>query len=335
MTDNFIHKWEATKILGITEPELMTIVSMGRLRGFDQHKQPVKHYGRYLVDQTEDDRLPGAILSTRISYFDRGDIIDVAIKEGIPLHGVAPLNFVSPQGTKTETQTASDTATSPTPQIDPEAYIQSMAISYLSDTEVIIKVGKKEVTASCKDIGFKETSKPWAMFIKILKDPNNEYHVGIYDKNKNPVNLKAYRRGTKLFPNFSKKFIPFINDKFLVTLASNFNIFKNMKGIERDGTYRPKFHVYEYRVHNQQDDIKSLSKEDITKKLIALSGRYKREKDQNGKDLLLIEIGNYAERAKKENWITEQQLRNLLSSSDDYPADNDVMSLIEEETKQL
>lgn len=90
MTDNFIHKQQASKILGITEPELMTLVSDGRLTGFDQNRHPVKHYGCYHVDQTEDDRLTGAVLSSRISYFDRGDIEAFASQNDINIQELFP-----------------------------------------------------------------------------------------------------------------------------------------------------------------------------------------------------------------------------------------------------
>ena len=137
----------------------------------------------------------------------------------------------------------------------------------------------------------------------------------------------------KLFPNFSKKFIPFLNSKFSLSLPSNFNAFKNMKGFELAGTYKPKFDVFENRESDQQVDMKNLSRSATSEKLDALSKQLKREKDEKKKERLLIEIGNYAEHAKKNGWINENQLRNFLSSPDDEPSDDNVMSLIEEETR--
>ena len=56
-----------------------------------------------------------------------------------------------------------------TPIVNAEGLIKSIKISYLSDTEVIIKYGNKEIRASCKDMNLKATSKTWAMFIKIYE----------------------------------------------------------------------------------------------------------------------------------------------------------------------
>jgi len=221
--------------------------------------------------------------------------------------------------------------TIPLSNAEAEEFIKSMAISYLSDTEVIIKVDNKVITASCDDMDFKSTSKPWAMFIKMLQDPKKKYNVGIYDKNKNPTKIKNYNASMQLFPNFSKKFVAFINNQFSVTLPIGFNVFKNMKGIDHAGTYTPKFDIFDHRKLKQQKDIKSLSKEDTLKKLDALSKRRNREKDKNEKDNLLVEIGNLAEHAKRNGWLTLEELRNLISLPDSAPSDTDAMSIIEEE----
>jgi len=90
MTGHFIHKNEAVKLLGITESELMTLVSNGRLQGFNQNRQPVKHYGRYHAGQVEEERLPGAVLSMRVSYFDRGDILAFADQSKMDIQSQFP-----------------------------------------------------------------------------------------------------------------------------------------------------------------------------------------------------------------------------------------------------
>jgi hypothetical protein len=224
--------------------------------------------------------------------------------------------------------------TIPLSDIEAEEFIKSMAISYLSNTEVIIKVGSKVVTASRKDMGFKANSKPWAMFIKMLQDPKKEYNVGIYDKNKNPTNIKNYNASMQLFPNFSEKFVAFINNQFSMTLPIGFNVFKNMKGLERAGTYNAKFNIFKHRECKLQTDVTGLSKEDTINKLSALCEQRNHEKDETERERLLDEIGNLAQHAKNRNWITLRQLSSLLSLPDNAPSNTDVMSIAEEFTEK-
>ena len=109
--EKWMHKWQVIERLGITEPELMNIVSQGRLAGFDQNYVRVKHYGRYHVDQKEDERLPGAVLSTRVAYFDTGDIIayerniSTIVEKGAPdANNAALIKHLSEAGKKGGTQ---------------------------------------------------------------------------------------------------------------------------------------------------------------------------------------------------------------------------------------
>lgn len=220
-----------------------------------------------------------------------------------------------------------------------EEFIRSIEIAYLSDTEVMIRRGNQEEKVSCDNIGLKATSKPWVMFISILQDRMNQYYVGLHDKKKNPDNLKDYRCKMQLFPNFSKKLIPLINDKFSVSLESNFNVFKNMKNQEHAGIYKPKFLVYEYTKPNRQADIKSLSREATLEKLDTSFEQYKREKDNSGKDRLLIEIRNLAAHAKQNSWkMTGKQTQSFLDTiGDDSFSDTDAMgiaSFIDEVTEK-
>jgi len=73
--EKWIHKHEVMERWGKTEPELMDLVRRAQLPGFDHNYSRVKHYGKYHIDQKEDDLLPEAVLSTRVAYFDTGDII--------------------------------------------------------------------------------------------------------------------------------------------------------------------------------------------------------------------------------------------------------------------
>jgi hypothetical protein len=93
---SFIHKREALKILRMTETELMTAVSNGEIKGFDQHRQLVQHWGRYHADQTEDDRLHWTVLQCRVSYFDKGDVLYFAEQKGIAIEPAPAAEVVAP-----------------------------------------------------------------------------------------------------------------------------------------------------------------------------------------------------------------------------------------------
>ncbi len=214
-------------------------------------------------------------------------------------------------------------------QIDTEGFIRSMAISYLSDNEVIIKIDKqKPKTFTRKDMGFEKSKKTWPLFLTMLR--KGDFNTGIYDKNKNAVNQQNYNRLAKFPANFSKKFIAFLNKEFSLSLDSGVNIFQNMKGIDRAGTYKPKFQILKNMTHDQQQDINSLSKKETSKMIERLSQERKKAKGEGEKDRLLSLIGDYAEHAKKNGWLTEEQLENYLSSPDDESSEYDAMSLTDD-----
>ena len=233
--------------------------------------------------------------------------------------------------------------TKPTPQIEPsaenksdgqidtEGFIRSLAISYLSDDEVIIKIDRqKPKSFTRKEMGFENSKKTWPLFIKVLT--KGDFNVGIYDKNKNAVNQQNYNRLVKFPANFSKKFIAFLNKAFSLSLDSGVNIFQNMKGIDRAGTYKPKFQILKNMGHNQQQDINSLSKKETLEMIEKLSQERNKTKDDGKKECLLFKIGNYAAHAKNNGWLTEEQLKNYLSSPDDESSEYDAMLLIDDKS---
>ena len=99
----WIHKHEVEEILDLNELNLMNLVSEGVLTGFDQNYSKVKHYGKWHIDQKEDERLPLNILSNRVFYFDHGDVINCKKKNAFyrkfpqapepikPLSGLGPM----------------------------------------------------------------------------------------------------------------------------------------------------------------------------------------------------------------------------------------------------
>jgi hypothetical protein len=320
-----LHAHEVKKHWGIDKLKLAEYVWEKGLPAFDQYERRIPTVEMVVVlnsfDLKNDLEKQKEFIADQITYFISDDVLNFEYDHGIKPAQAAPVkeNTPAPQ-------------TNLLSKAEAEAFIRSMAISYLSDTEVIIKAKNKEVTASREDMGFKASSKPWAMFIKILQDKNHEYHVGIYDNNKNPENLRAYNREIKLFPNFGKKFVAYINNQFSVTLP-NIDVFKNMKGIEHAGTYKPEFQIYKHKELRQQKDIKSLSQKNTIEILHDLSKQLKREKNETEKKRLLNEIRNYGEHAKRKGWITKNhEMWDLIAPLDDTPSENDMMELISEVT---
>jgi len=214
-----------------------------------------------------------------------------------------------------------------------EEIIKAMTVIRVSDTEIIIKHGNEEITATCGDMDFKSNAKPWLMFMSILQDRNNQCFIGRYDK-VNPQNNDDYRRKAKLFSNFSKKFIQFINDKFSLSLPDGFNVFENLKHLEGDGMYRPKFRVDEHQKSYQQVDIKNLSRESTLAKLTELKKQYEGEKDNAEKKRIFIKIVQYCNYAEKKRGIPGSELRSFIPLPDDTPSENDMMELISEVTEK-
>jgi hypothetical protein len=222
-------------------------------------------------------------------------------------------------------------ASEPLTEEQAEKIIKAMTVIRVSDTEIIIKYGNEEINAACEDMGFKSYAKTWQMFMSILQDKNHQYFVGKYDK-KHPVHRKDYLSKSKLFGNFSKKFIVLINDKFSLSLPGDFNIFQNMKHKERAGIYQAKFRVDENQKPNQQVDIKNLSKEATLERLAALKKQCEDEKNTDEKYRLSIEIAQYCDHAIKKHSIPEGELRSFFPLPDDKPSENDMMELIAEVT---
>ena len=210
---------------------------------------------------------------------------------------------------------------------DPEAFMRSLSIAYLSDTEVSIKVGNREPEKyTSREMGFEKKPKLWQPFIKLLQTTDHKYHVGTYSRDKDPVKNQNYNKLVKQLSNFSKLFLSFLNDKFSVSLPMGFNVYQNMKGHEKAGTYKLKFHIVDRHEATQSTDIKMMTETEITNKIRSLSEQLQK-KGNLDKDQLLQEIGHYATHATKMRWITEEQLRNMITPPDQDPSRDDAMLL--------
>lgn len=309
-----LHAHEVKKHWGIDKLKLAEYVWEKGLPAFDQYGRKIPTVEMVValnaIDLKNEPEKQKEFIADQIAYFISDDV----------------LNFEYDHGIKPAPGKESTPAPQTEPQLDPEELIKSIAVSYLSDTEVIIKFKNNRIEASYDKIGFKEKSKPWMMFIKILC--NGKYNVGSYAKDNDVVKNRQYNAERKLFSNFSKKFIPFINNQFSLNIPSGFNVFQNMKGFDHYGTYEPKFKIFDHSELKQKADIKNLSQKDTLYKIKELCQKNKRAIDVTSKEQILVEIGLYAEHAYNNKWITQKDLHNWLLMDDAEPSDYDAMSEI-------
>jgi len=153
--------------------------------------------------------------------------------------------------------------------LDPESFIRSLQVSYLSDTEVNIKVDKQRSKKyHHKALGFKrENTKGWRAFIQILKSADHLYHVGQahgkgYERN------KQYDANQNRLREISKKIVSFLKEAYKQQLPDNLQIF-DLKKNDRPGTYEPKFIISKFGT----DDVyyNSYSKAELIEEIEKLS----------------------------------------------------------------
>ncbi|MCX5847724.1 MAG: hypothetical protein NTW12_15435 [Deltaproteobacteria bacterium] len=163
----------------------------------------------------------------------------------------------------------------PTPalpeQTDPETFIRSVSISYLSDTEVSVKIGTKgPKTYSYNDLRFqRENTKAWRALIEILQSSDHLYHVGVAHGAGKARN-KTYDANRQKLGEISKKFVSFLNETCKPQLPDDFKIFKIKKDV-RPGTYEPKFIVSNRSTEDARYD--SYSKDGLITEIEDLSLR--------------------------------------------------------------
>lgn len=197
-------------------------------------------------------------------------------------------------------------------QTDPDALIRSVSVAYLSETEVRIKVGGiSTVDCDCETMGFKKTGKTWPILMAILDRSDHQYHIGIYTRYGGPVENRDYNNALGRLRELSKKFVAFLNKTYSWDIPANFNVFENMKGLDRAGTYRPKFKVID-TVTNRE-----ITKDQWLRELEALSELKRHEKDPDKEFKLLDKIGNHLEEGKRHNWISAKQAFKYLQRDDE------------------
>lgn len=202
-------------------------------------------------------------------------------------------------------------------QRDADDFIRNLKVEYSSDTSVILTPkGKQSKEYFCQQMGFKPTAQTWAMLIGILQKDDPQYHVGIYPKDKSRDKVKKYNSTMQIIKAFEKKFVNFLNCEYSVQIPGNSRVFRNMKGIDRDGTYRPIFQVANPATEIEEN-IRGMSKEQWKNEIEILAEKKRREKDSNKKTRLLAKMGPYIALGNREGWLTRRQAEKYLEPNDE------------------
>ena len=205
-------------------------------------------------------------------------------------------------------------------------FISNLKVEYSSDNSIILTPkGKQPKEYSCQAMGFKATTQTWRMIIGILQKDDPKYHVGIYPKDKSRDKIKKYNSTIQIIKACEKKFVNFLNCEHSAQIPSNSRVFRNMKGIDRDGTYRPIFKVV--RPSAEREEItKDMSKEQWQKGIDILVEKKRREKDPSKEDRLLSQMGPYIAKGNREGWLSKIQAEKYLSPNDEDCSPGDLLA---------
>jgi len=248
-------------------------------------------------------------LTEFINFYGFNDYYDPEILAGIP-DDQSENAKLEQKATVEHPQTAFHKA-------DTEDFIKKLQISRCSGNSILIKArNRQDCEFSCSQIGFTPRSKGWELLMEVLQDKDHFFYVGIYNRyNSDTAATRYYNNRQQQLKHLGQKFIKFLNQEFKVNIPDDFNLFENQKGIERDGTYKPKFQIV--GSFKNVSDIKEMSKEEIFKKLETISEQRKREKRKDQKEQLLMKIADLVTHASKKGWITRAQAESYIITTDE------------------
>ncbi|MDP1989467.1 MAG: hypothetical protein Q8K00_00465 [Syntrophales bacterium] len=205
---------------------------------------------------------------------------------------------------------------------DHEDFIRSLRVSYVSDTEVRIKVcNKKSKTYSYTDLGYeRENTKEWLALIQILKSEDHLYHVGVaYGKSRQ--RNKTYDSNRNIHREISKKFVRFLNETYKQQLPANFQLFE-LKKSARSGTYGPKFAISILSVE-AESNYSRYSKEKLLGEIEGLVSRrdnlrtYGDEDSENKLIDVIDKLNTAIAIAINNDWLDRNRSKSYLNPKED------------------
>lgn len=211
-------------------------------------------------------------------------------------------------------------------QRDADDFIRNLKVEYSSDTSVILTPkGKQSKEYSYQQMGFKSTAQTWALLIGVLQKDDPQYHVGIYPKDKSRDKVKKYNSTMQIIKAFEKKFVDFLNCEYSAQIPGNSRVFRNMKGFDRDGTYRPIFQVANPATEIEEN-IGGMSREQWKNEIEILAEEKRREKDPKKETRLLAKMGPYIALGNREGWLNPDQAKKYLEPNDEDRLLEDALS---------
>jgi hypothetical protein len=222
---------------------------------------------------------------------------------------------------------ASDSVVANKPKVeieDPEAFMRSVQVTYLSETEIRIKVGSQGSNIfGQKELGFKKlNSEIWKAFIGILRGPDHAYSVGKAHGAKR-TRKTSYDVLQKRLSGISKIFVPFLNETYQANLSKTFRVYELMpEKKEEPGKYRFKFKVCDPNdaVRNI-DSYNEFSEKQLIAEIEMLSsnlGKLSNRGDEDSEikiDKINSKLYQACDVAGKKGWLGSNQLHGYLKPS--------------------
>jgi len=258
------------------------------------------------IDRDEADK---KLAEVKTYLFKEADINEFAEAHGLPL-------FLSDEKKISDIKEVDNKI--PTKAAD---FIKSLTVEYSTDATIFLAIeGEQPKEYSHQDIGFKTMGRAWKEFIEVLRFDDPQWKLPTYSRD--PIEKRTYDRKFKILREFEKKFIAFINKTYRVKLPTKTKVFENQKGLNRAGIYKPLLKVK--RPGADLPGIDEMSQEEARTKLKNLAAERRREKNNEKKTQLLIQMGSYLNKGKRERWLSTKEAREYLDTADDDCSSGDL-----------
>lgn len=183
------------------------------------------------------------------------------------------------------------------PEIQPEtkyqSFIQGLRVSYANDKEIKIQEpGKSAVPYDCRTLGFKnERTEQWKTLLRLLQGFDHKFRF----------RTEAER---KILPEINQKLVTAFMKFFRLDIPNDFKLYE--KDYSEKKAFVFKFQVGETKI-TEDDRTRTLDK------LEKLSKDYKKASNGEDQQSILAEMKPYLKKAKEQEWLTEDEARDLLS----------------------
>lgn len=257
-----LREWQVKERWDIDQIKLAEFVYKDRLRALDINGKPLSIFDFDVAvevqcmmalrrgekpDPDNEFKLQLEIFAPLISQFSSDDIIDFERKNNL-IHG--------------------QQTTEKLDELQAKAFIESLSMSYISDTEIGIKRGDKRMDKVDKiTLGFKtkeSRAKIWNAFINAFKTKDHYFNLKTTD-------APSKDAARKYLEEINNKLIVFLFKRYKIELPDKFKLYE--KVTTETGSYKFKFNISEYKDADILD-LNKLSDEDLLSKINGLAAKY-------------------------------------------------------------